>query len=106
MTLRRCKKLKALRFGAAYGSGANPMSFIDVYHVDGFQQMRLCPTLPETESAIVGPWSEVEKYARFINCPVCESLVAIVRANGWQHFYLSQQHSLVDMVREVLNAAR
>lgn len=85
--------------------GFRKLPFIDVYHVDGFQQMRLCPSGPDAESAIVGPWSEVEKYARRINCPVCESLVAIVRANGWQHFYLTQQHTLTQMIREVLDAA-
>ncbi|MFZ2152037.1 MAG: hypothetical protein WAV09_02955 [Minisyncoccia bacterium] len=82
--------------------GNHQPPFKDTYHVDEFQEYGLCGSGPGKDSAIVGPWSEVEKHGHRVNCSQCLLLIAVMRANKLEYLFTTQMEVLVETINRLL----
>ncbi len=72
-----------------------------VAHVEKFRDLGLCTDVRRGRFVTQRNWRSVKRRASEITCPQCRLLIAVVKANGFQHLF-TQHHELVQAIREVL----
>jgi len=72
-----------------------------IVHVGVFRTTGLCAIALDPTKAVGGSWEFIQKN-KAINCAVCQLLITVVKANKLEYLLKTQQHTLVQMIREVM----